>query len=227
MERGQTAQAGGKHGIWLLIALLTGGAWVFYFVDAPTLLGRLVRFEAPFVAYAAIGVLTFKTYTLWGLMREQVCLYMCPWPRIQGAMLDEGSLTVTYNDWRREPRGKHRKTVRVPLGDCIDCNACVAVCPTGVDIRDEQQIGCITCGLCIDACEAMMEKVNLPKRLIEYSTLSDYESAKAGQPEQALHHALLRPRTLLYAGIWGRIGAGAGGGIAGAGPIGRLGRAKP
>ena len=196
-----------KHAIWLTIALLTGGAWVFYFSDAPTLLRRLLTFDAPAVAYGSIALLTATTYVLGGILREQVCLYMCPWPRIQGAMLDEHSLVVTYNDWRGEPRGKHRKSAdAINLGDCIDCNACVAVCPTGVDIRDGQQIGCITCGLCIDACDAMMEKVDLPRKLISYSTLADYEGAHAGQPQVSVLSALMRPRTLIYAAIWGGLG---------------------
>jgi cytochrome c oxidase accessory protein FixG len=199
----------GKHAIWLVIAVLTGGAWVFYFADAPTLLHRLVTFDAPFVAYASIALLTATTYVLGGLMREQVCIYMCPWPRIQGAMLDQNSLTVTYNDWRGEPRGKHRKRAAAEgtvLGDCIDCNACVNVCPTGVDIRDGQQIGCITCGLCIDACNSMMEKVDLPKHLISYSTLADYEESMAGAPQRSVMKAILKPRTFVYAAIWGGIG---------------------
>ena len=85
-------------------------------------------------------------------MREQVCTYMCPWPRIQAAMLDEHSLTVTYNDWRGEPRSRHAKRMRkegIQTGDCVDCNACVAVCPMGIDIRDGQQLECITCALCL------------------------------------------------------------------------------
>lgn len=196
-----------KHSIWLLIAVMTGGAWVFYFADAPTLLRDLVTLQAPFVAYASIAVLTFTTYSLGGLMREQVCIYMCPWPRIQGAMLDQNSLTVTYNDWRGEPRGKHRKSAEaIEFGDCIDCNACVAVCPTGVDIREGQQIGCITCGLCIDACNTIMDKVDLPRGLISYSTLADYEASKDGAPQQSVRKAILKPRTLIYAAIWGGIG---------------------
>ncbi|HSR72239.1 MAG TPA: cytochrome c oxidase accessory protein CcoG, partial [Kiloniellales bacterium] len=98
-----------KHGIWLLIALLTGGAWVFYFADAPSLAVDLVTLDAPAVAYITIGVLTSTTYLLGGIAREQVCTYMCPWPRIQGAMLDEESLVVTYRDYRGEPRGPYRK----------------------------------------------------------------------------------------------------------------------
>ncbi len=196
-----------KHGIWLMIAVLTGGAWVFYFADAPTLLRELLTLQAPFIAYASIAVLTFTTYALGGLMREQVCIYMCPWPRIQGAMLDENSLTVTYNDWRGEPRGKHRKSAAAAsFGDCVDCNACVAVCPTGVDIREGQQIGCITCGLCIDACDKVMDKLDLAKGLISYSTLADYEASKAGAPQKSVMSAILKPRTAIYAVIWGGIG---------------------
>ena len=196
-----------KHAIWLLIAVLTGGAWVFYFADAPTLLYRLMTFDAPLVAYVSIGILTATTYVLGGLMREQVCIYMCPWPRIQAAMLDRNSLTVTYNDWRGEPRGKHRKsTAAAQLGDCVDCNACVAVCPTGIDIREGQQVGCITCGLCIDACDSVMDKIDLAKGLISYSTLADYEASVAGAPQRSVRKAILKPRTFIYAGIWGGIG---------------------
>ena len=110
-------------------------------------------------------------------MREQVCTYMCPWPRIQAAMLDEHSLTVTYNDWRGEPRDSHAKRRRAAgenIGDCVDCNACVAVCPMGIDIRDGQQMECITCALCIDACDGVMSKLDLEKGLIAYATLEKY-----------------------------------------------------
>jgi cytochrome c oxidase accessory protein FixG len=204
-----------KHAIWLAIAVATGGAWVFYFADAPTLLVDLVTGRAPTVAYATIGVLTFTTYSLGGLMREQVCIYMCPWPRIQGAMLDENSLTVTYNDWRGEPRmhgTKRRVAAKAEgqtVGDCVDCNACVAVCPVGIDIRNGQQLECITCALCIDACDATMEKVGLPKGLISYNTFKDYDRQKAGDPRPTPMLArVLRPRTLIYFAVWGVIGLG-------------------
>jgi polyferredoxin len=91
---------------WLLIAVATGGAWVFYFADAPTLLRDLVTGQAAYVAYATIGILTATTFVFGGFMREQVCIYMCPWPRIQAAMMDEDTITVAYRDWRGEPRGK-------------------------------------------------------------------------------------------------------------------------
>ena len=166
-----------KHAIWLMIGVATGGAWIFYFADAPTLLMNFIHGTAAPVAYITVAVLTATTYTFGGLMREQVCIYMCPWPRIQAAMLDESSLVVTYNDWRGEPRGRHAKKAAAEglvLGDCVDCNACVAVCPMGIDIRDGQQLECITCALCIDACDSVMDKLDRPRGLISYATLSDY-----------------------------------------------------
>src|SRR5690606_33353191 len=104
MSVSKAARRVAKHSIWLIIGALTGGAWIFYFADAPTLLQRLFAGEAPWVAYSTIAILTATTYLLGGLMREQVCQYMCPWPRIQAAMMDERSLTITYKDWRGEPR---------------------------------------------------------------------------------------------------------------------------
>jgi cytochrome c oxidase accessory protein FixG len=198
-----------KWSIWLLIAIATGGAWIFYFADAPTLFQAMVSGTAPVVAYATVGVLTATTFVLGGFMREQVCIYMCPWPRIQGAMLDENSLIVTYKDWRGEPRGKHRKKETAEaLGDCIDCNACVAVCPTGVDIRQGQQIGCITCALCIDACDDIMAKIGKPRGLIDYCTLADEPLERAGNVPVPVWKRAIRPRTILYTVLWSAIGIG-------------------
>lgn len=213
---GKIARRALKHGIWLLIGLITGGAWVFYFTDAPTLARELATLQAPLAAFATIAVLTFTTYTLGGLMREQVCIYMCPWPRIQSAMLDEQSMTVTYKEWRGEPRSHGLKRGPIDLtggqatlraGDCIDCNACVAVCPTGIDIREGPQIGCITCGLCIDACDKVMKQVDRPPRLIGYTTLADAKMAKTGGVEHHPLRRLLRPRSVIYFGVWVAIGA--------------------
>ncbi|MEO1493537.1 MAG: cytochrome c oxidase accessory protein CcoG [Pseudomonadota bacterium] len=196
-----------KWGIWLAIAVATGGAWVFYFADAPTLFSQIFTGSAHPIAYASIALLTATTFVFGGFMREQVCIYMCPWPRIQGAMLDENSLIVTYKDWRGEPRGKHRKAEGADqLGDCIDCNACVAVCPTGVDIREGQQIGCITCALCIDACDDIMAKVGKPRGLIDYCSLTDEASERAGQAPIPAWRRAIRPRTILYTGLWAAIG---------------------
>jgi len=134
---------------------------------------------------------------------------MFPWARIQAAMLDEDSLVVTYNDWRGEPRSRHRKKLQAAgetAGDCVDCNACVAVCPAGIDIRDGQQLECITCALCIDACDGVMEKVGLPKGLISYSTLKTYDAHKAGGLAVIGWRAFLRPRTFVYSAIWLAVG---------------------
>jgi len=192
-----------KHVIWILIALITGGAWVFYFADAPTLLRNLLTGNAPFLAYSTIFIMTGVTYLFAGFMREQVCTYMCPWPRIQGAMLDERSLVVTYNDWRGEPRSRHQKKsqIKAESGDCIDCNQCVVVCPMGIDIRDGQQLECITCALCIDACNGVMEKIGRPRNLISYSTLNDYEANVRGEHTTTTWRSFIHARTLVYSAI--------------------------
>ena len=198
-----------KWTVWLLIAMATGGAWVFYFTDAPTLARELVAFDAPWIAYSTIAILTATTFVFGGFMREQVCIYMCPWPRIQAAMMDEDSLTVAYRWWRGEPRGKHRKKEGAEkLGDCIDCGACVAVCPMGIDIRDGQQLACITCALCIDACDAVMEKIGKPRGLIDYLALSDEKREVAGLPPKPIWQHVFRPRVLVYFILWAGIGAG-------------------
>jgi cytochrome c oxidase accessory protein FixG len=198
-----------KWTTWLLIAVATGGAWVFYFADAPTLAHQLLTFSAPPVAYISIAVLTATTFVFGGFMREQICIYACPWPRIQGAMMDESTMTVAYRDWRGEPRGKHRKAAGAEaLGDCIDCNACVNVCPMGIDIRDGQQLACITCALCIDACDDVMGKIGKPRGLIDYLTLADGERERTGTAPVPAWRGIVRPRTLLYFVLWSLIGVG-------------------
>ena len=223
-----------KHAIWIAIAVLTGGAWIFYFADAPGLLIDFATGRAPSAAYITVAILTATTYVFGGLMREQVCTYMCPWPRIQAAMLDENSLVVTYNDWRGEPRTRHAKKAAASgelVGDCVDCNACVAVCPMGIDIRDGQQLECITCALCIDACDGVMDKLGRDRGLISYATLSDYDQNMALATGNGTHgvnpdlvrdsdghfhdkvrhfnwHVIFRTRTLLYMGVWCAVGIG-------------------
>ena len=193
--------------VWFVIALATGGAWVFYFADAPTLARDLATFSAPLVAYTTILILTATTFIFGGFMREQVCNYMCPWPRIQAAMMDNNTLTVAYRHWRGEPRGKHRKAEGAEaLGDCIDCMACVNVCPAGIDIRDGQQMECITCALCIDACDDVMERIGKPRGLIDYLALADEERETAGEPPRPIWQHVLRPRTILYTAMWSLIG---------------------
>jgi cytochrome c oxidase accessory protein FixG len=192
-----------KHAVWLLIALATGGAWVLYFDDAPTLLKQLVTGDAPFIAYAAIGILTFTTYLLAGFMREQVCIYMCPWPRIQAALTDEHALNVTYKYDRGEPRMSAKKAAAArgrgePAGDCVDCNQCVYVCPVGIDIRHGLQLECIQCGLCIDACDNTMKKLGRPTRLVGYDTDVNIHLREDHKP---VKFRLIRARTLIYVAI--------------------------
>jgi len=194
---------------WLLIALATGGAWVFYFTDAPTLLSGLATGTAHPVAYTTIALLTATTFVFGGFAREQICIYACPWPRIQAAMMDEDTLTVGYRDWRGEPRGKHHKAEGAgQLGDCIDCHACVNVCPMGIDIRDGQQLACITCALCIDACDDVMDRVGKPRGLIDYLALSDEASERSGKPPRPIWKHVFRPRVLVYTALWALVGVG-------------------
>lgn len=188
------------HLSWLVIGLATGGALVFYFRDAPTLGQELLTGTAPAIAYLFLGIFTGTTYLLGGIAREQVCIYMCPWPRIQGAMVDRHTLLVSYRTERGEPRGPIRKGhVWEGRGDCIDCKACVAVCPTGIDIRDGAQLECIQCALCIDACDEIMDKIRRPRGLIAYDTIARQEAKAAGITHEPLR--LVRPRTLLYSGL--------------------------
>lgn len=194
-----------KHSLWIIIGLLTGGAWVFYFADAPTLYTDLLTGQAKLIAYSSVGVLTATTYVFGGLMREQVCTYMCPWPRIQGAMFDEETATVTYHGARGEPRGPHKKKDSWEgRGHCIDCNQCVAVCPMGIDIRDGSQLECITCALCIDACDEVMEKIGLPGGLIAYDT---HEGQFDGTPGKKVKVKYIRPRTVAYTILLALVGS--------------------
>src|SRR5262245_54548494 len=187
------------HVTWLVIAALTGGAMGFYFRDAPTLAQELLSGSAPAIAYLFLGVFTATTYVLGGIAREQVCIYMCPWPRIQGAMVDQETLLITYRAARGEPRGPHKKGQGWSnRGDCIDCKACVAVCPMGIDIRDGAQLECIQCALCIDACNDIMHKVERPLHLIAYDSIAGEEAAAGGGVHKV---RFLRARTLLYAGL--------------------------
>ncbi|MFO1186639.1 MAG: cytochrome c oxidase accessory protein CcoG [Alphaproteobacteria bacterium] len=188
-----------KHALWLLIAAATGGAWIFYFHDAPTVFPQVFTGEAPLTAYVFLCILTVTTYLLAGSMREQVCIYMCPWPRIQAALTDEDALSVTYKSDRGEPRGAHKKgDTWEGRGDCVDCALCVAACPMGIDIRQGDQLECINCALCIDACDEIMAKVGRPKGLIGYDTLKNVALRTKG--EKPVYHPL-RARTILYAAM--------------------------
>jgi cytochrome c oxidase accessory protein FixG len=202
------ANKAGKHISWLIVAWWTGGAWVLYFADAPTLVKELASGTAPAVAWIWIGILTFTTYALAGHMREQVCLYMCPWPRIQAALTDEYALNVTYRYDRGEPRCSVKKAEQLraaghPAGDCVECLQCIYVCPTGVDIRGGANLGCIQCGLCIDACDAVMKKLGRAPGLIAYDTDLNIKRRVEGKPSFT---RIIRPRTVTYAAMIAVVG---------------------
>ena len=200
LSAAKAARKVAKHAAWLLIAAATGGAWIFYYVDAPTTLVKILQGDASLEVYFFVGLLTATTYLLAGWAREQVCTYMCPWPRFQAAMLDEQSVIVTYQRQRGEPRGKHKAGASWEgRGDCVDCRLCVNVCPTGIDIRDGQQLECIGCGLCVDACNETMDKVDRPRGLIRWDTFARQQARERGT---TVPWRPVRPRTILYAALF-------------------------
>ena len=166
-----------KHTLWLLIAVLTGISFTAWFTDAMALWAGLLSFQLHSAAIVTILMFIAGTYILAGFMREQTCMWLCPYARIQGTMVDVTSILPAYDFHRGEPRSRVRREAvdSVGAGDCIDCNQCVAVCPTGVDIRNGQQEGCIMCALCLDACDAVMEKLDRPKGLIRFESLEGLE----------------------------------------------------
>jgi len=191
----------GKHIVWLMVSFATGGVFILYWHDAPTLAQTFFTGHAEATAYVFAAILTFTTYALAGTMREQVCTYMCPWPRIQSALIDKDTLTVTYRSERGDPRGAHKKgDTWEGRGDCIDCKQCVVVCPMGIDIRQGPQLECINCGLCIDACNGVMKKIGRPSNLIAYDT--DENVVRRWMKQAASPFRPLRPRVALYAVVF-------------------------
>lgn len=181
-----------KHGMWLTVAFYTGFTFVGYFTPIRGLSFDFFALSVHPMAAFWVAFFTLATYGNAGWMREQVCKYMCPYARFQSAMFDPDTLIISYDKARGEPRGsrKHDQTGKeVGLGDCIDCQVCVQVCPTGIDIRNGLQYECIGCALCIDACDSVMDKMNYPRGLIRYTT----ENALKGKP---VH--ILRPRLIGY-----------------------------
>lgn len=192
-------KVGLTHFIWLCIAWCTAGSFVLYFNDAPTLVKSFFELNVSPTVLGFIGALTFSTYLMAGFTREQVCIYMCPYSRFQSAMFDRDTLVIGYDQKRGEPRGNYKKnTSWENRGHCIDCSACVQVCPMGIDIRNGLQLECIACGLCIDACNAIMDKVSLPHGLIRYDTENNIEKRNAGDKDSI---RIIRPRTIYYAAI--------------------------
>jgi len=186
-----------KHSLWLLIAILTGVSFAAYFTDAYDLWLAYLTLDAPLVAWVVLAAFIFGTYVFAGFMREQVCFWLCPYARIQSVMVDKNSILPTYDVERGEPRGKVKAkgAHSEARGDCVDCHLCVGVCPTGVDIREGMQEGCITCGMCIDACNGVMDKVGKPKGLIRY--MSDKE-----MHGEVLPPFFKRPRVIIYSSIF-------------------------
>ena len=186
------------HAVFLSIGLLTALSFVAFFTDALQLWQDVFTGNLSGVALTVILVLGFSTYFFAAILREQTCVGVCPYARIQGAMIDKQTVVPTYDRDRGEPRGRMKRVrpgEEAPkVGDCIDCNLCVAVCPTGIDIRNGQQLGCITCGLCIDACDSVMEKLEKPLGLIRYSSLEEFEG-------KVLPPLFKRPRVIVYTGI--------------------------
>lgn len=215
------------HFLWLFIGMCTGGAWVFYFNDAPTLADQILHADILWDVGGWILALTFSTYIMAGYAREQVCTYMCPYARFQSAMFDKDTLIVAYDEERGEPRGKWKKKSEYIAktagkhayqpeaaallteakseieaqkhGHCIDCDSCVVVCPMGIDIRHGLQMECIACGLCVDACDTVMDKIGLPRGLIRYDT-------EAGIKHKRNTFRFLRPRTFWYIAIISIVG---------------------
>ena len=187
-----------KHAVWLLISIWTGFTLVAYFTPVNELLAEL---PFDFSGWELFWIFFYGgfLYMQAGFLREQVCKYMCPYARFQGVMFDPDTLVITYDPERGEPRGARKKGVDAnSLGDCVDCGLCVAVCPTGIDIRNGIQYECIGCGACIDACDPVMDKVGKPRGLIRYTT--ENALAKHFTPKEVVGH-ILRPRVLLYTAI--------------------------
>ena len=181
-----------KHAIWIVFSLWTGYTFVGYFTPIIDLGEKLISLQTgPWETFWVLFY-GFATYGNAGWMREQVCMYMCPYARFQSAMFDKNTLIISYDTKRGEPRG-HRKRRDDPkelgLGSCIDCKLCVQVCPTGIDIRDGLQYQCIGCAACIDVCDDVMDKLSYPKGLIRYTTENALESGSTH---------VIRPRVIIY-----------------------------
>ena len=192
-----------KHGVWILFAAWTGFTFVGYFMPIRSLAGAMASLQlGPWATFWTLFY-AFATYGNAGWMREQVCKYMCPYARFQGVMMDAGTMTVTYDHARGEPRGgrsRSRAAVDHGLGDCVDCHRCVQVCPNGIDIRGGLQIDCINCGLCADACNDIMTRLGYQPGLIRYTSQERLLSGSAPVAAAASARAHHR-RLALYGGL--------------------------
>ena len=185
-----------KQFLWITFAAWTGFTFVGYFTPIAELGGRLATLSLGGWETFWIIFYSFATYGNAGMMREQVCKYMCPYARFQSAMFDRDTLIISYDSERGEQRGKRKRKAdpaSLGLGDCIDCTMCVQVCPTGIDIREGLQYECIACAACVDVCDSVMDKMGYPRGLVRYSTQHSIEH-KASK--------VIRPRTIVYSLLW-------------------------
>ena len=192
-NRERILKVGGKHTLWVLFSLWTGFTFVGFFTPIRELSMATISFSlGPWETFW-VFFYGLATYGNAGWLREQVCTYMCPYARFQGAMFDRNTLIISYDKARGEPRGARNRLVDPKsknLGNCIDCTLCVQVCPTGIDIRDGLQYQCIACAACVDVCDSVMDKMGYPRGLIRYTT----ENALEGKPSR-----IFRPRVVIYA----------------------------
>lgn len=194
---------GGKHLVWLGLSLWTGFTFVGYFTPIQSLGSEVLALELGTWSGFWMIFYGLATYLNAGLVREKVCLHMCPYGRFQGSLMDDRTLNVAYDFTRGEPRGKRQSDLGSDLavqtsGECIDCTLCVQVCPTGIDIREGLQAACIGCGLCIDACNQVMDKIQSPRGLIRLASLSELSGVDA---TQTMWQKIVRPRVLVYAAL--------------------------
>ncbi len=182
-----------KHAVWILLSLFTGFTFIGYFTPMELLARDIINVDlGPWQTFWILFY-SFATYGNAGWMREQVCVYMCPYARFQSAMFDKDTLIISYDEQRGEPRGGRKRSASpktLGLGDCIDCGLCTQVCPTGIDIRNGLQYECIGCAACIDICNQIMDKMNYSKGLIRYTTENVLEGRRT---------RVLRPRIFIYA----------------------------
>jgi cytochrome c oxidase accessory protein FixG len=187
-----------KHGSWIALSLWTGFTLVAYFTPVRALGSSIIQLTISGWEVFWILFYGLATYGNAGWLREQVCKYMCPYARFQGAMFDRDTLVITYDKGRGEPRGARGRKVDYKakgLGDCVDCNICVQVCPTGIDIREGQQYECIGCTACIDGCNQVMDKMGYPRGLIRYATLNSVDEHFSWRE---MLKRVFRPRVLFY-----------------------------
>lgn len=187
------------HCVWLILSFLFGFGWVGYFYDVKNLTRDLMHFSVNSNGAIWLFALTGTTYMFGGFLREKVCMHICPYGRFQSGLVDSDTILVTYHDWRGEPRGKGESH-----GDCIDCNRCVIACPMGIDIRNGLQMPCIGCGLCIDACDEVMTKLDRPRGLIEYTSANsakDLENNWKGSINNKKGF-ILRPKVIFYSAVF-------------------------